>query len=211
MSTEAGSGSWGPPPRPSRPPASEAMGDVAQRVQMVIEAAEQAADAIRDDARRQADGFLTEAQHRADGLTADRLRLIGSLTDQLIEHADAVRRHSEQMVAALERSVASLNEPPVPGPDDAGRAEVSQPSSSVPSPPSHTGSARSHEVRSESPPAELPVDERPPRYGASREEILLRATGLAVEGADRATIVEALRAEFGIADPGSIVDDVLEG
>jgi hypothetical protein len=41
------------------------------------------------------------------------------------------------------------------------------------------------------------------------EEVLLRATQMAIAGSSRDEIASALRAEFGIADPGPIVDGIL--
>jgi hypothetical protein len=40
------------------------------------------------------------------------------------------------------------------------------------------------------------------------EEAYLRATRLALDGYDRATIAERLRAEFGIANPEPVLDRV---
>ena len=59
---------------------------MAERLQTVLEAAERAAEAIRYDAEEQARRHLAGAQQRADGLTAERVRLISQLTDDLIEH-----------------------------------------------------------------------------------------------------------------------------
>jgi hypothetical protein len=61
--------------------------------------------------------LLAEARRRADLLTAERLELIAQITDELIGHAGAARGHAEQMVAALERTLASLDvEPGAPAP-----------------------------------------------------------------------------------------------
>lgn len=86
----------------------DSMDQVSNRVQLVIEAAERAAEAIRIDAQQQAQRYLAEAQRRADRLTAERVQLIAGLTDELIEHAGAVRNHSEQMVASLEHTIESV-------------------------------------------------------------------------------------------------------
>jgi hypothetical protein len=41
------------------------------------------------------------------------------------------------------------------------------------------------------------------------EEPLLRATQMAVAGASRADIEEALRTEFGVSDPAAVADEIL--
>lgn len=84
--------------------------EVAERVQTLIEAAEQAAEAIKSDAERQAVEYLQEAQRRADRLTSERIGLVASLTDNLIGHAGAVKSHSEQMVESLERTIQTITE-----------------------------------------------------------------------------------------------------
>lgn len=81
---------------------------VGERVQRLIDAAERAADAIREDAERQANEYLAEAQRRADRLTTDRIQLIANLTDDLIVHAGAVRSHSERMVDSLEQTIKTI-------------------------------------------------------------------------------------------------------
>ncbi len=45
--------------------------------------------------------------------------------------------------------------------------------------------------------------------GGNREDALVRATQMAVAGHDRSEIESALASEFGIAEPGGIVDDIL--
>lgn len=80
---------------------------MAVRMDTVVEAAERAADVIRFDAEEQARRHMIEAQRRADSLTADRVRLISELTDDLISHAGEVRRRSEEMIGALERAIAA--------------------------------------------------------------------------------------------------------
>ncbi len=54
---------------------SGAVGDAAQRLATIVEAAEQAAASVIDDAERQARQRLEEAEARANRLVAERLRL----------------------------------------------------------------------------------------------------------------------------------------
>lgn len=78
------------------------------RLQTVIDAAERAAAAIRYDAEERARRHLEEAQRRADALTAERVRLIAGLTDDLIRHAGTVREHSERMIGGLDEAIDAV-------------------------------------------------------------------------------------------------------
>jgi hypothetical protein len=191
-------GRSGPAPRVDQQAAVE---QVATRVQMVIDAAERAAEAIRLDAENQAADYLTEARRRADALTARRVSQIADLTDELVHHADAVRRHSERMVASLEQAIRSVEEEDDPpageavssGPDHdevtGGAAQTaSSPVGGDPERASDTGA----------PPASIPA------------ETLLYATRLAIARSDREAVAEALRSELGIADPEPVLARVFD-
>jgi vacuolar-type H+-ATPase subunit H len=91
------------------PAVQATMDQMTDRLQTVIDAAERAAEAIRFDAEAQARQHLAEAQQKADRLTAERVRLIAELTDDLIDHASVVKQHSEQMVGALEQAIQSVS------------------------------------------------------------------------------------------------------
>jgi hypothetical protein len=155
-----------------------------ERLQAVIEAAERAAGAIRYDAEDRARRHLAEAQYRADQLTAERVRAISLLTDDLIEHAALVKRHSEQMVFALEQAVNSVaSQLGSAGSPGAAPAPLGAPAGSVL--------------------ADSPEPAPPPAAA------LLRATQLAAAGGSRASIADALRSEFGI-DPGPVLARILD-
>ena len=80
--------------------------EISAQVHSVIAAAERAAEAIREDAEAQALIYLSDAQERAHRLTAERLQLVGELTDDLLAHAGAVREQSATLLATLERAIA---------------------------------------------------------------------------------------------------------
>lgn len=102
--------SWaGHQPAPGGAAGSIAPAEMTDRLHSVIAAAERAADAIRYDAEEQAHRHLAEARHKADRMTAERLRVIAQLTDDLIEQATVVRQHSEQMVGSLERAIETVS------------------------------------------------------------------------------------------------------
>jgi N-methylhydantoinase B/oxoprolinase/acetone carboxylase alpha subunit len=84
---------------------SEAV-DMTARLESVIAAGERAAEAIREDALQQVDRYMDEVQEHADWLTAERVRLVSELTDELVAHAGAIRTHSQNLIAALEHASA---------------------------------------------------------------------------------------------------------
>lgn len=112
MNSSQDVGSYGPSPG-----VRTTLDEMAVRMDTVVEAAERAANVIRYDAEEQARQHLTEAQRRADRLTAERVRLISELTDDLIIHAGEVRRRSEEMIGALDRAIAAAAAEPEPAPD----------------------------------------------------------------------------------------------
>lgn len=179
--------SWAWETEPAAPELEAQSALMTERLQAVIEAAERAAGAIRYDAEDRASRHLAEAQHRADRLTADRVRAISLLTDDLIEHAALVKRHSEQMVIALEQAVDSV----------ASRLGVSGSAGAPSAAPAPSEPAARSALAGSPEPA-------PPPAAA-----LLRATQLAAAGGSRASIADALRSEFGI-DPGPVLARILD-
>ena len=127
MSSDPKEQSPAPPPGGSAPVPSlnvqATMGQMSEQLQTVIDAAERAATAIRNDAEEQARQHLAEAQLKADRLTAQRVSLISELSDDLIRHATTVRDHSEQMVRALEEATDVVG----------SRLEESRPAEPLPS------------------------------------------------------------------------------
>ena len=87
-------------------PASGGHEQISAQVHSVIAAAERAAEAIREDAETQAQIHLGDAQDRAHQLLAQRLQLIGELTDDLLAHAAVVREQSATLLATLEQAIA---------------------------------------------------------------------------------------------------------
>jgi hypothetical protein len=161
---------------------------VMQRVETVLEAAEQAAAEIRKDAEESAEQYTKENLRRADALVARRLDDLSSITDDLLARAHVVVRHSDGLIRALEeasrramshRSVADEDETDVLA-DLAPR-------------PSELSNARAHSGA---------TDES---NGAVSPGARLVATRMAVEGSSRDLIASRLRREFGINDPTAIL------
>ncbi len=174
----------------------ESVDGMTQRLQAVVAAGERAADAIRIDAEEQASRHLAEAQRKADWLTAERVRLVSRLTDDLIEHATSVRDHSERMLGAIEQAVATIS------------ARIEQ----VEAEPHGTGferpapaAAAAEPVRTKRRALPATPDGRPAEPPAAA---LVRATQLSASGAAPAEIAETIAREFGI-DPVPVLDRVL--
>lgn len=88
----------------------DSIGTASSRIQVVIEAAEKAAAGIIDDAEAQARAYLEESRRRADVITDQRAREVASMTDALIECAEAAKRQSDQLLAVLDQARVKVDE-----------------------------------------------------------------------------------------------------
>jgi vacuolar-type H+-ATPase subunit H len=178
----------------------------AERIGIIIEAAERAAEAVIDDAEAQARRYLAEAQVEADQVVAERLASISSLTDSLAVEAEEIRSRSERLLVALEEAKSRLGVDgqgaPLQAAERAGAAAAG------------VGSRGSHLT------AVTPVEE--PRGEETRTDpeqpsielgtpagARLLATQMAVSGNSREEIAARLKNGFEIQDPGAILDAIL--
>jgi hypothetical protein len=173
-----------PPEKPST--------QAAERLAVIVDAAERAALSVIDDAEKEARRYLEEAQARADLIVAERLR----------EAADLLESHrGEELPEPRLRSVPpeqmDLAEPapdPIPAPEEAeekvGDAE---------------GPPAPDEIAEAAAPAAEPEPARPPGSAGAR----LLATQMAVSGSSRKEIEMRLRNGFEIEDTGEILDAIL--
>ena len=95
------------PPGESKPPpgtaaAGEPTGSADQRIQAIIQAAEQAAAGIIEDADAQARRYIDTSRQKADDLADERVRVMSSLTETLVRQAELVRRQSDELLSALD-------------------------------------------------------------------------------------------------------------
>jgi ElaB/YqjD/DUF883 family membrane-anchored ribosome-binding protein len=209
-------GSLAAGPGPSGPDAS-----VGSRIQSLIEAAEQAAAGIREEAEEAARTYLEESRRRADALASERVQEISQLTDNLVSRARAVARQSDELIAALDEAgrrvlgtkpaQTSPPEPPVqspPGPAQtvpfpaeaaASRPEPPQAAESRPEPPS----APAAPIAAPFPSASSAAESVPVSEGARR-----LATQMAVAKCSRDEISRRLREEFGIQDSTAILNEI---
>lgn len=91
-----------------------------ERVQLIIEAAEQAAAGIINDAEAQARSYLEESRRRAERIAEQRAREMWGLTDDLIARAEAVRRQSDELLRALENARRAIDDALRVGPASVG-------------------------------------------------------------------------------------------
>ena len=178
--------------------------EAAERIGVIIEAAERAAAAVIDDSEAQARQYLSEAQAEADQIVAERLSSIAALTDSLVVEAEEIKSRSERLLVSLEEAKAQL-----------GVNGKGSPMQAVePSDGAGAGSRGSHlsavtpveEPRAE----ETPTDKEQPsiELGTPAGARLL-ATQMAVSGNSREEIAARLRNGFEIQDPDAILDAIL--
>jgi hypothetical protein len=201
----------GEPPVELRPSAADAvnsrseMGSVGERVETVLEAAERAAADIRKDAEQWAQRHMEETRRRADELAAQRLRELSSITDDLLKRAQAFARQSDELIGGLDG--ASRRAPRVPSrrQDDPG-SNLGPNSNSNSS--SNSGGAQSGPKARESTNGSVSSgsSERRP-VGPISDGARLLVTQMAVAGSSRETIASRLQEEFGIVDPGAMLDE----
>ncbi len=204
------------PATPRREPITTAT----ERIQVIIEAAEKAAEGILEDAEAQARRYLAESRVRADRIADERARAMTDVTDALLERAESVKDQSDQLIAALDRAKLQIQE------RTGGEAEVRplerQPEPIRPSeadPPPRVPHLKPVEPE---PAPERPADpfQRPPQepFAARRRSeeapppappARLVAMQMAVAGKSRAEIERRLREEFGIDDAGEMLDGIL--
>jgi hypothetical protein len=164
---------------------------VAERVDEAIAAAERSAEDIRRRAEAEAERLVAERRRQLEIVEADRSRRFQEALEALRSGIDAVDRESARAVRAAEDAIHRAEQPPVEP------AQAPRPADTpLPPPVAYPGRPR-----------EAP--EGASEGAESRTSMLIRATQLAVQGHERSEIEETLESEFGAADVGQIVDEVL--
>ena len=203
--------------------------EATDRIQGIIDAAEEAAEQIRLDAETEAQNYLAVQRREADRIRAQRAEDLSKLTADLSGRADAVRAEIDAMIRALGDVTAHLNAPePAAPPPPAAKPE---PAESAPEAPSSIsvnaikGRLRPEPAPSDSEPKpepqtdpEQPEPEAEPVAQApaepqNEEELaesaMLRATQMAVAGSSREDIEQALRNDYRVKDSESILNEIL--
>jgi hypothetical protein len=185
-------GASGEGPQALRPsPLQDSIASAAARIQTIVEAAEEAAAGIIDDAEAQARRYLEESRLRGDRIADRRAQEMSSLADALVDRAEAVKRQSDELLRALDQ--AKLQVEGKLQPEAAEQAPV-------------------HHLKPVDPsPGAIPPSPPAPRFAGAppSDGARLLATQMAVAGSSRIEIESRLQNEFGIDDAGPMLDAIL--
>jgi vacuolar-type H+-ATPase subunit H len=165
MDDQAPSGGSKPPPGAAAAGGSSSSAD--QRIQAIIQAAEQAAAGIIEDADAQARHYIDSSRQKADALADERVRVMSGLTETLVRQAELVRRQSDELLSALDSARTELagqigKELTTGAPSPAALAPQSA-TATEPRPESEPVSEAAPEQPAEPPEPEQPVSTPPPR------------------------------------------------
>lgn len=189
-------GGSGPPSPATPPPLKRAVLDATDRVQQIIDVAEEAAREVRAEAEREAERIRESARAESDAQVRARMEELSERLAPLARRLEGVKAE----VSLLAVEVDSLLQR-VRGEDP---ATSSQP---------ETGGAPAAVVHPYPRPAASPTGVGEERdggdAGTESHQALLRATQMVVAGSERTEIERALRDELGVNDPEAIVDQAL--
>jgi len=199
----------GPEEREPSAPLRPSVAGAAERIQIIVEAAERAAAGVIEDAEVQARRYLEESRARAESLAGERTRALSEITDSLIEQANEVKRQSDALIAALDEAKARPEEQirgrgsPTPGAEANREPQVErvEPGSLREVPPPEQPEAAHLK------PVEALGGDAQPAVGPPGARLL--ATQMAVAGSSREEITHRLRTEFGIEQPDEMLNSIL--
>ncbi len=191
--------------------------EASRKIEGIIDDAERAAAEIRADAQ-------ADAQRQAQSALNERSAELAGVVQPLVERVEVLRTNAAELMEELEtvtnrllemtKGNALLKVSPDAGEDapaersEMDRAEPVEPASAPPPPLPPAPAVES------APPGPTPIAYPGTSTSSSEapgppEEAVLRATQMAVAGSPRSDIELALRDEFELDDPGSVVDDIL--
>ena len=185
----------------------------AARLAEIVAAAERAAKGVIDEAEAEARARLSDAHEEADRIVAERLAELAELTEEIEAQAEALRRGSEALQAALARARAEFG-----GAESLGGSASTPRPAAVPEADERPATPSLTVVGS---PGRLPLVEAEDALATESEPDLepepagnpagarLLATQMAVSGSSREEISERLRSGFAIADTTAILDAIL--
>jgi len=161
--------------------------NVGSRIQDMLDTAERVAGEIRADAESAGRTYLQERQREADRVVQERMTELDAITQSLAARAASMEHEMTSFVAEVEqvrwRMARLIGDDATPGAQQATGDGAA--ANGAPRPPE--------------------VNDRGISQAAT-----LRATQMAVAGADRSDIEHMLRDQFGMDDP-SAIDRVLRG
>ena len=176
-------------------PLKRALLDATDRVQQIIDLAEQASEEVRAEASRDAEQIVAEAEVKAGEQVEARVSELTGRLAPLAKRLEGVQAE----VALLSTEIESLLE-------QARAPAAGQPAARPAAAPAAPARAEAVPAHAGAPGPSAPIEET---GGNGNDRALLRATQMVVAGNDREEIEEALRSELGVSDPGPIVDRAL--
>lgn len=178
-------------------PASGPLSGAGERIRQMLVTAETVAQDIRREATEEAERYLAERRREADALVAAQRRGFEEALEVLRREGPELQRRLAAVTAALEHAVA---EPQTAAPAADAAAPAPPPAAAEPaSEPAVAGPEAAPQEDAGAAPASSHV----------RQRALIRATQLAVQGADRATVRETIQREFELDNPEAIVNEIL--
>lgn len=197
----------------------------AERLAVIVDAAERAALSVIDDAEKEARRYLEEAQARADLIVAERLR---EAADLLERHRGAELPESGlRSVPAEQMDLSAPSPDPIPEPEPEAEKDVKSEKAEKPKPPVEAVAEVAEEAeKAEEPavpdeiaevtppdppaaPKPVAAPEPPPAAAPGSAGARLLATQMAVSGSSRKEIEMRLRNGFEIEDTSEILDAIL--
>ena len=176
-----------------RPAASLAAG-TSEQVRLILEAAEQGAADLREDAGRQAQAHVARVEEAAEGMLAKLEELQAELSTLL----DGLRSGGERLsqgLAALQAQVGDVD--PMPSAEPA------------PEPEDFAAAAPEPEPEPEPVPEPEPAPAQAPAgNGADEAGARIIALNMALGGSSREETATYLAENFSLPDPGALLDDV---
>jgi hypothetical protein len=186
-----------------QPPSSRA----AERLAVIVDAAERAALKVIDDAEKEANRYLEEARARADRIVADRLR----------EEADRLESGDSELAESRLRPLENQLEidEDLPAPEEEEEEVVTDAiEDAPPGEPQVEDEQEQEDEPHDEPESDVPsiaavATPKPagPRGGSAAARLL--ATQMAVSGSTRGEIEMRLRNGFEIEDTSEILDAIL--
>jgi hypothetical protein len=173
-------------PAPGPGPLSTA----AERIRQMLVTAESVAEDIRREAVEEAERYLAERRRETDALVAARTKQLEHALEVLRSARPEIERRLADVTGALEQALEEAPREPAPA----------QP---VPAPPAIP--APDTEAAAETDGHDAPAE----ATSHVRQRALIRATQLAVQGAERETVKDTLEREFELDDATAIVDEIL--
>lgn len=217
------------PASPRIPSLDRFITDAQSKISEVIDAAERVAKDTHADAKDQANTYLEDRKRDADALVVQRREELNSITAAVAKRVGQLRQEVDSISAEIGSSIerikalasstggspaeAMTSRSMEPSDHSADFSDLATESSDAQGPVEPAFHAVADEEGSSSeadaPPSEADDGDTGSASVPNRENVVLRATQLAVAGTERGEIEATLTQEFGIEDASAIVDEIV--